>query len=125
MGSLVEKSQNVYEGKILFPNLETMWIRKNSIFQNTFLFSFFSLLDIPKESPVLNLNKMVNLDTKQLHTETTGEKIVKQLQEYLLNKVSANEWAVLPEDKIQCLLVGVTYFLTSRYLKFFKRSSIC
>ena len=52
---------------------------------------------------------MVNLDTKQLHTETTGEKIVKQPQEYLLNKVSANERAVLPEDKIQCLLVGVIH----------------
>ena len=50
---------------------------------------------------------MINLDTAQLQTETTGAKIVQKLQEYLLTQVSASETAVLPEDKIQCLLVGV------------------
>ena len=52
---------------------------------------------------------MVNLDTRQLHIETTGQKIIKQLQEYLLSKVSADEQAVLPENEIQRLLVGVIY----------------
>ena len=73
-----------------------------------FIFLFF-FLDIPEESPILNLDKMVHLDTSQLHTETTGKKIIKQLQEYLLSKVSADERAVLPENKIQRLLGGVIY----------------
>ena len=79
-------------------------------------FIFFS--DIPEESPILNLDKMVNLDTRQLHTKTTGEKIIKQLQEYLLNKVSADERPVLPENKIQCLLVGAIYCPSIRCFSF-------
>ena len=51
---------------------------------------------------------MINLDPRELKTEATGERIVCQLQEYLLLKVDADECAVLPEDKIQRLLVGVS-----------------
>ena len=64
----------------------------------TFLFSIsfhlqfpHSLPDIPEDAPILNLNKMVNLDTSKLQTETTGEKIVLKLQEYLLSKMSPDE----------------------------------
>ena len=56
---------------------------------------------------MLHLNKMINLYTDALQTEMTGEKIVWKLQEYLLSKMGPDERAVLPEDKIQCLLVGV------------------
>ena len=61
---------------------------------------------------MLNLNKMINIDTRKLQTETTGEKIVRQLQDYLLQHASADERAVLPEDKIQHLLVGVSFLFT-------------
>ena len=50
-------------------------------------------------------DKMINLDMAKLQTETTGAKIVQKLQEYLLSHTQ--EAAVLPKDKIQCLLVGV------------------
>ena len=58
------------------------------------------------------MDKMINLDTSELKTETTGEKIVRELQEWLLTEAKANERAVLPEDKIQRLLVGVCFSLT-------------
>ena len=61
---------------------------------------------------------MINIDAKKLQTETTGEKIVHQLQDYLLQHTSADERAVLPEDKIQRLLVGISL------LFFFKTFSI-
>ena len=48
------------------------------------------------------------MDTSKLQTETTGERIVQKLQEYLLSKMSPDKQDVLPEDKIQCLLVGVS-----------------
>ena len=51
---------------------------------------------------------MINLDPEQLKTETTGEHIVRQLQEYLLSRTNPDERAVLPDDKIQQLLVGVS-----------------
>ena len=44
---------------------------------------------------------MINLDPEQLKTETTGEHIICQLQEYLLLRMDPKERAVLPEDKIQ------------------------
>ena len=59
---------------------------------------------------MLHLNKMINLDTGALQTKTTGEKIVCKLQEYLLSKMSPDKCAVLPEDKIQRLLVGYVTF---------------
>ena len=69
------------------------------------------LLDLPKDNPVLNLDKMINLDPEQLKTETTGEHIVRQLQEYLLSKMDPKERAVLPEDKNS---------MTSHWCKYFE-----
>ena len=59
----------------------------------------------------LKWNKILNLDTQQLQMETTGEKIIQEIQEWLLIHVSSQEAAVLPDDKAQCLLVGVNTFL--------------
>ena len=63
--------------------------------------------DLPEDAKVFDIDRMINLDTSQLQTKTTGAKIVQKLQEYLLTQMSASETAVLPEDKIQRLLVGV------------------
>ena len=65
--------------------------------------------DLPEDAKVFDIDRMINLDTAQLQTETTGVKIVQKLQEYLLTQMSASETAVLPEDKIQRLLVGVRH----------------
>ena len=67
--------------------------------------SFNLFPDLHEDAKVFNLDKMINLDTAKLQTETTGAKIVQKLQEYLLSHTQ--EAAVLPEDKIQRLLVGV------------------
>ena len=78
-------------------------IKKNQIL-------LLSITDLPEDDKVLELDKMINLDPRELKTEATGEKIIRQLQEYLLSKVDTDERAVLPEDKIQRLLVGVSNF---------------
>ena len=59
------------------------------------------MTDLPEDAKVLNLDKMINLDTSKLKTEDTGEKIIQKLQEYLLEKSSGDMSAILPEDKIQ------------------------
>ena len=61
---------------------------------------------------------MINLDPEQLKTETTGEHIVRQLQEYLLSKMDPKERAVLPEDKIQRLLIGVSIYKSIYGIKY-------
>ena len=68
-----------------------------------------SISEIPKDDKIFNLEEAINLDASRLQTETTGEKIVKQIQEWLLTKVNSSETAVLPEDKMQRLLVGVSF----------------
>ena len=56
----------------------------------------------------MEVDKIINLDASQLKTKKTGEKIVTKLQQWLLSKTEPDLRAVLPEDKIQRLLVGVS-----------------
>ena len=68
----------------------------------------FEILDLPKDAPVFHVNEIINLDTQKLQTEVTGAKIVQEIQDYLLTHVSLQETTVLPKDKKQRLLVGVS-----------------
>ena len=61
----------------------------------------FQLSDLPKDAPVFNIDEIINLDTQKLQTETTGAKIVSEIQDWLLTGVSSQETAILPEDKMQ------------------------
>ena len=65
------------------------------------------------------MNEVINLDASQIQTETTGARIVKEIQEWLLSKEVPEEMAVLPEDTTQCLLVGVSIFDCSLFCIFF------
>ena len=58
---------------------------------------------------MFDVNEALNLDTSKLETEVTGERIVKEIQEWLLSQKKSGGTAVLPEDKTQRLLVGVSY----------------
>ena len=70
----------------------------------------FTLLDIPADDTVFDVNEVINLDPTKIKPETTGRQIVQQIQEWLLTKAGSSETAVLPEDKTQRLLVGVCKF---------------
>ena len=67
------------------------------------------------------MDEIINLDTQKLQTEATGAKIVAEIQDWLLTRVGSQETAVLPEDKMQRLLVGVSipdyiyFFLTVNF----------
>ena len=58
---------------------------------------------------MFDVDEALNLDTSKLETEVTGERIVKEIQEWLLSQKKSGGTAVLPEDKTQHLLVGVSY----------------
>ena len=68
----------------------------------------YFFLEIPKDAPVFSVDEIINLNTQKLQMEATGAKIVAEIQDWLLTRVGSQETAVLPEDKMQCLLVGVS-----------------
>ena len=66
------------------------------------------IIGLPEDAAVFDVDAIITLDTTKLKTEATGEKIIKEIQEWLLTRVSSQETAVLPEDKMQRLLMGVS-----------------
>ena len=55
---------------------------------------------------------MADLDMGKLpKVEESGERCVRRIQEFIINELSSSEAAVLPEDKLQQLVVGVCGFL--------------
>ena len=92
----------------LFDNLTSFWDFDFSFNLNHLSLSQGYFVEIPADDKIFDLDEAINLDTSKIQTETTGEKIVKQIQEWLLTKVNSSETAVLPEDKMQKLLVGVS-----------------
>ena len=63
---------------------------------------------------------MAALDMGKLpKVEESGERCIRKIQEFIINELSSSEAAVLPEDKLQRLVVGVCNFLQfSNKLKF-------
>ena len=85
--------------------------------------SFF--LDLPASTPLIDLSKMAALDMGKLpKVEESGERCIRKIQEFIINELSSSEAAVLPEDKLQRLVVGVCKFLQlSNELEFVSRLS--
>ena len=70
------------------------------------------LLDLPVSTPLIDLSKMAALDMgKLLQVEESCERCIRRIQEFIINELSSSEAAVLPEDKLQQLVVRVCNFL--------------
>ena len=68
-----------------------------------------SIADLPPETKLTDLSKLVDLDMKKLpHPEESGDRCICHIQEFLINEMSSAECGVLPEDKLQRLVVGVS-----------------
>ena len=62
---------------------------------------------------------MAALDMGKLpKVEESGERCIRRIQEFIINELSSSEAAVLPEDKLQRLVVGVCKFLHFNELEF-------
>ena len=62
---------------------------------------------------MLDLSKIASMDLSKLPgVEQSGERHIRNIQEWLLHEVSSSETAILPEDKLQCILVGVHKFFS-------------
>ena len=69
-------------------------------------------LDLPASTPLIDLSKMADLDMGKLpKVEESGKRCVRIIQEFIINELSSSEAAVLPEDKLQRLVVRVCGFL--------------
>ena len=68
----------------------------------------------------MDLSKLADLDMSKLpKTEESGDRCIRRIQEFLINEMSSAECGVLPEDKLQRLMVGVSF-----YLPFYTNSSL-
>ena len=76
----------------------------------TYITSLFLFLDLAKDSKIVDINEVINLDPSKLKVEETGECIVRKIQDWLATKSSSKQMASLPEDTTRHLLVGVSIF---------------
>ena len=68
---------------------------------------------MPPDTPMLDLSKIAGMDLSKLPgVEQSGERCIRNIQEWLLHEVSSSETAILPEDKLQRILVGVLEFVS-------------
>ena len=77
----------------------------------TILIQYLSITDLPPDTKLTDLSKLADLDMKKLpHPEESGDRCIHRIQEFLINEMSSTECGVLPEDKLQRLVVGVSTF---------------
>ena len=79
----------------------------------------FSISDLPASTPLVDLSKMADLDMSELpKVEESGERCRCRIQEFIINELSSDQAAVLSEDKLQHLVVGVSLTTNSYRLEF-------
>ena len=55
---------------------------------------------------------MADLDMSKLpKVEESGDRCIRRIQEFIINELSSDQAAVLPEDKLQRLIVGVSSYI--------------
>ena len=70
---------------------------------------------------MLDLSKIASMDLSKLPgVEQSGERCIRNIQEWLLHEVSSSETTILPEDKLQHILVGVCKLLFLTLLSYSK-----
>ena len=75
----------------------------------TLLNQYLSITDLPSDTKLTDLSKLADLDMNKLpHPEESGDRCIRRIQEFLINEMSSAECGVLPEDKLQRLVVGVS-----------------
>ena len=75
----------------------------------TILNQYLSITDLPPDTKLTDLSKLADLDMKKLpHPEESGDHCICCIQEFLINEMSSAQCGVLPEDKLQRLVVGVS-----------------
>ena len=80
-----------------------------SLYNQVYILLLFIFLDLPADTPLTDLSKLVDLDMKKLpDPEESGDRCIRKIQEFLIHEMSNTECGVLPEDKLQRLLVGVS-----------------
>ena len=79
------------------------------LFDFTILNQYLSITDLPPHTKLTDLSKLADLDMNKLpHPEESGDRCIRRIQEFLINEMSSTECGVLPEDKLQRLVVGVS-----------------
>ena len=79
-----------------------------------YMFSSCPFLDLPADAKLEDMDLLAGLDLSKLSkVEESGERCFRKIQEYLVHDVSSTNIAILPEDKLQKLAVGVSFGICS------------
>ena len=68
------------------------------------------IVDLPADRCWNDLASLLQLDSKSMNVEQLGVDLIKEQQKINL-KFSSNQTAVIPEDRAQVMLAGVSIFL--------------
>ena len=75
----------------------------------TILNQYLSITDLPPDTKLTDFSKLADLDMRKLpHPEESSDHCIRCIQEFLINEMSSAECGILPEDKLQQLVVGVS-----------------
>ena len=86
---------------------------------------YLSIIDLPPDTKLTDLSKLADLDMKKLpHPEESGDRCIRHIQEFLINEMSSAKCDVLPKDKLQRLVVGVSTLSFFRQT-FYKLEFVC
>ena len=89
----------------------------------TILNQYLSITDLPPDTKLTDLSKLADLDmAKPPHPEESGDHCIRRIKEFLINEMSSTECGILPEDKLQRLVVGVSTL--SFFQQLFAHSSL-
>ena len=69
--------------------------------------------DLPEDARLHDLASLAAIDSKDINVEELGEDIIKAQQAANL-KYSSDQCAVIPEDRAQVMLAGVSNFLFNK-----------
>ena len=64
-------------------------------------------MDLPKDARLHDLASLLAINSKDLNVEELGSDVIKAQQAVNL-KYSSNQCAVIPEDRVQVMLTGVS-----------------
>ena len=84
------------------------------------------ITELPDDTPIIDLHKLAGIDLEKLpKIEKSGERMLRNVKEWMLKEKSSSECAVLLEDTLQRILVGVSIKVIFNELKFMIIFSQC
>ena len=86
----------------------------------------YLISDLPPDTKLEDMDLLAGFDLRKLpKVEEAGKGCIRKIQEFMIHDVSSKEVAILPEDKLQKLAVGVCQTSTFKFASYSNSSFLC